>query len=453
MHNTKKLVKATVDGLFGKYTHSIEFQNDRHYLILFGENGVGKTKLLEIINHLSNLDYTSLSNISFSAAKLQYSDGSELTATRQMKDNDETDDDFSHYRIKFKLTKPGSEDAVWIPEFSEFHEFLLRNTTYVPIAPDLWEDTTDGEVTTFIELTRRYRRPYMRMGQPSIETPESFTEFCQNTSTYLINTQRLSAIKTSADRNEFLTRFNPGSSHRTPTRIRELSENIKEQLNRAQTEHSRLSQQKDRSFPSRVLQAVASGTHGDSAEIQSRYAEQNAFRDRLAKVVSVELPEELGPSNNLSKDWELALFDLYVRDATEKLEPFRLLLTRIELLQSIINERLNGKKLSITDKGGLIVKRIDDDEVIDLDSLSSGEQHEIILLFDLLFNVKAGTTVLIDEPEISLHIGWQISFIPDVEQIAKEVKFRFIVATHSPQIINGMWSMTTRLSAEGGVSS
>lgn len=386
-------------------------------------------------------------------ATLHYSDGSELTAIRQANDTDETDDNFSQYRIKFKLTKPGSEDVVWIPEPSEFHEFLLGHTSYVPIAPDLWEDTTDGEITTFIELTRRYRRPYLRMGQPSIETPKSFNEFCQNTPTYLINTQRLSAIKTSADRNEFLTRFNSRIAHRTPTRIRELSENIKEQLNKAQTEHSRLSQQKDRSFPSRVLQAVASGTHGDSTEIQRRYAEQNAFRDRLAKVVSVDLPEELGPSNNLSKDWELALFDLYVRDATEKLEPFRLLLKRIELLQSIINERLNGKKLSITDKGGLTVQRIDDGEVIDLDSLSSGEQHEIILLFDLLFNVEAGTTVLIDEPEISLHIGWQIAFIPDVEQIAKEVKFRFIVATHSPQIINGMWSMTTQLSAEGGVSS
>ncbi len=452
MNSKKLLVEATVNGLFGKYDHSVTFKDNSRFVIIYGQNGVGKTKLLEIIHYLSKLDYIRLSQIPFSRATLKYSDGSTLTAARQVPDPNESEEYTGYYNILFRLNKPDTEPIEWSPEFSRFHEFLFRKTNYVPIGTDLWEDTTDGEVVTVSDLTRIYHIPYMRMGQPCIEIHESFKEFCYDTPTYFINTQRLSARQTFAERAETPTRFNPDRKHQTATRIRELSDNIKEQLNKAQTEHSRLSQQKDRSFPSRVLQAVDSGTPRDPNEIQSRYAEQNKFRDRLAEIVSVELPEELAPSSNVSKDWELALFDLYVRDANEKLEPFRSLLKRIELLQNLINDRLETKVLSITDTMGLIVKRMDDGEIIDLDSLSSGEQHEIILLFDLLFNVEPGATVLIDEPEISLHIAWQFAFIPDVVRIAEEVDFRFIVATHSPQIINGMWSTTVRLGASEGAS-
>ena len=70
--------------------------------------------------------------------------------------------------------------------------------------------------------------------------------------------------------------------------------------------------------------------------------------------------------------------------------------------------------------------------------LSSGEQHELVLLYDLLFNVQPGALVLIDEPEISLHVSWQKRFIEDLQRISRLVKFRSVVATHSPQIA-GKW--------------
>jgi predicted ATP-binding protein involved in virulence len=52
---------------------------------------------------------------------------------------------------------------------------------------------------------------------------------------------------------------------------------------------------------------------------------------------------------------------------------------------------------------------------------------------------------MIDEPEISLHIGWQKKFIADVLRISALVGFQFVVATHSPQIIDRWWSYATRL--------
>ena len=79
------------------------------------------------------------------------------------------------------------------------------------------------------------------------------------------------------------------------------------------------------------------------------------------------------------------------------------------------------------------------------EDLSSGEQHELILIYDLLFNVPENALVLIDEPEISLHVVWQQRFLTDLSRIAKLSSLRFIVATHSPQIIHKSWDKTVEL--------
>ena len=74
--------------------------------------------------------------------------------------------------------------------------------------------------------------------------------------------------------------------------------------------------------------------------------------------------------------------------------------------------------------------------------LSSGEQHEIVLLFELLFETKPNSLILIDEPELSLHVAWQREMLKDLQEIADLSDFRAILATHSPQIINDRWDLT-----------
>ena len=63
------------------------------------------------------------------------------------------------------------------------------------------------------------------------------------------------------------------------------------------------------------------------------------------------------------------------------------------------------------------------------------------LFFDLIFKIEKNSHLLIDEPEISLHIAWQKLFMKDLEEIANLKNLKITVATHSPQIINNMWDM------------
>lgn len=69
---------------------------------------------------------------------------------------------------------------------------------------------------------------------------------------------------------------------------------------------------------------------------------------------------------------------------------------------------------------------------IELKDLSSGEK-QILSVFSHIYLGKATSNIiLIDEPELSLSVDWQTSFLPD---IAESGRCEFIAAvTHSPFI-------------------
>ena len=62
-----------------------------------------------------------------------------------------------------------------------------------------------------------------------------------------------------------------------------------------------------------------------------------------------------------------------------------------------------------------------------------------------IVRVRENSIILIDEPEISLHVVWQHEFLKDLEQIAALSQFHALVATHSPQIISDRWDLTVEL--------
>ena len=106
------------------------------------------------------------------------------------------------------------------------------------------------------------------------------------------------------------------------------------------------------------------------------------------------------------------ILSVYVGDVEEKLRVFDDITGKINLFRRIINSKFSYKELIISREKGFIFKSKYPDEYqacsddLSPDSLSSGEQHELVLLYELLFKVQEKSLVLIDEPELSLHVGW-----------------------------------------------
>ena len=120
------------------------------------------------------------------------------------------------------------------------------------------------------------------------------------------------------------------------------------------------------------------------------------------------------------------------------------MLNRIELIRSIVDARFLQKTISIDRREGFVA-HTRDGRRLKLSGLSSGEQHELVLLYELLFRAEQNTFILIDEPELSLHIAWQQQFLRDLLKITKVASLTALVATHSPQIIHDRWDLTVEL--------
>jgi len=160
----------------------------------------------------------------------------------------------------------------------------------------------------------------------------------------------------------------------------------------------------------------------------------------LKKKVTISLIDTERLKQLTDNDWQAMskTVEAHFRENTKK----------IELLIEIINSRFVQKRLDINSQGGFIFTTSQGRTLLP-DQLSSGEKHVIVLFYELLFKVKPDSLILIDEPELSLHIVWQQQFLRDLQAIIGLAGFDVLIATHSPQIIHDRWDLAVELKGPG----
>lgn len=146
----------------------------------------------------------------------------------------------------------------------------------------------------------------------------------------------------------------------------------------------------------------------------------------------------------LQSDYGYYLSDL-VKELTERINS-NSSITKAELDQ--INERKNlfislvnecfaetGKTLS-NDSTKLVFLK---DNAIGIypKELSSGEKQLLIILLTVLLERGEEYILMLDEPEISMHISWQYKLIDMILQLNPNVQI--ILTTHSPMIFSDGW--------------
>jgi predicted ATP-binding protein involved in virulence len=61
--------------------------------------------------------------------------------------------------------------------------------------------------------------------------------------------------------------------------------------------------------------------------------------------------------------------------------------------------------------------------------------------------MKSGGVVLIDEPELSLHVSWQRALLSTL--ISGDKHIQYLVATHSPMIVSEYGDRAVRIGLPG----
>lgn len=106
-----------------------------------------------------------------------------------------------------------------------------------------------------------------------------------------------------------------------------------------------------------------------------------------------------------------------------------------------VNELFKETGKCIEIKGGSdpkLVVKTENGITIGLGDLSSGEKQILLILIKVLLQEKKPAILIMDEPEISLHIKWQQALIDIIRTLNPSCQI--ILATHSPSILSKGWS-------------
>ncbi len=225
--------------------------------------------------------------------------------------------------------------------------------------------------------------------------------------------------------------------------VDEFQKALSRVYNKKLSDFVEFSQKLDASFPSRIIRQKASEKLSEG-DIRKKLEILQEKRKRLVSVGLLEKEEDVEIPTESIEDSKLEALSLYLSDVEEKLNSFNDIADKIEYMINTINRHFEYKNMSVTKDKGFIFRN-SNDITLSPSELSSGEQHLLIFLYELLFKVKPGTLILIDEPELSMHVAWQREFINDLKAITALSDLDFILATHSPEIINNHWDLTVEL--------
>ncbi|MDQ8141113.1 AAA family ATPase [Chryseobacterium sp. CFS15] len=439
-----------IENLFDSFNHEINFSQESNITMILGRNGLGKTVILKIIKAILNRDIFQLENIEFSKIIIEINNEESWCFIKDLKeDNENIEQNLSLIQLKNGL----EVDRI---SFSSIEENLKQSRrtlaryippAFRPIDGDDWIDRRSDLRFSTTDIIEKFRNVIPEnVFNDYLIFPQWYSDFTTHLNVSLIETQRLLSFAPESEEYNYRERGQIAYKNT----VEKYSEDLVKQIHAQLAKSSELSTKLDRTYPNRLIKKLKETTNVSQEDLNQSLSNLEKKRERLQEVGLLDLQNQphIDIIDEDQDDKIIDVLQVYIEDSRQKLDVYDELADRIELFLRIINERFLKKKLTISRTEGFHFESTKNDKPIPLKSLSSGEQHILVLYYELLFKIKKGTLLLMDEPEISLHIAWQKRIIGDLEQILKLNPMQIIIATHSPAVIGSNWHLTTELDAE-----
>jgi predicted ATP-binding protein involved in virulence len=452
-----RIEKVQVERLFGIFDHEIPMKMEDRVTIIHGPNGFGKTTILKMVDGLFNARYSELRSIPFREFRVELEDGRSVVVTKAVPDTSRPLPGVEGRRKRGRdrhlvvrlvrgnkdierteLASPASADWESVQYHMPLEQFVPG---LVREGRTTWRYVPTHEELDLEEVVERFSDQLpLPSPRPEKKNGEWLREIQKAVQVRLIESERLRRIaKLPRRAREY--EGPPALELSVAVHSGDLAKAIQNKL----AEYAAVSQSLDRTFPVRLVEKMQSrpGEHQlASPDLRSKLNQLEAKRARLQEAGLLDkqqdprfqVPEELQETQRV--------LTVYVRDVEQKLSVFDDIATRIDLLKEIVNSRFSFKHISIDKEKGFIFNT-QEGQPLSPTHLSSGEQHMLVLFSELLFRVEPNSLVMIDEPEISLHVTWQQQFLRDVQRVTELASFDVLIATHSPQIIHDRWDDLT----------
>lgn len=420
-----KIKKLKIEKLHDYIDYDIEFNDDVTFL--YGDNGCGKTTVLNIITSIITGKVYELFKYQFNSIALKYSEQKsksmktiiihksdeyrtitinynkenyeiEIQRIRIMEERNEEINEieryyFSEYKVLSDIKNEFS--YIYLPlnrngsinndTSFNFRRRLHRQATSASFYPDM----TINDVTILI------KEAYNRINFTLSKINESFSEELLKSFLDIENITNANQILAYANK------LNPYEISKIKNDYTDVLKAIKKWDN--------ITEEKITIFFESLLDDVKNSMNenGFSIEILFKLSE-------LIKINSVIEKAERIEQSKLK--------------VTQPLSNF------LEAVNKFINIKTTKKEMCI-DKEGQIYLRTPYKQRIDLQQLSSGEKQIVTFFAYLIFGLQNTNQSLfiVDEPELSLHLQWQRQFVDTLTELNPDVQLIF--ATHAPEII------------------
>ena len=460
----RRLKSIKVTGLLDTFDYEISFTGETDTVILIAPNGYGKTAFLSLLNSCLQLQLFDASDHSFRKLEVKFDDETKWVFTKAKPSSDDSSEWMYAHEMRMSgrrvrrrrplvkvdfLDKKGKtkKDQKLIGFDHIPRDILAAALDYaLPVvreSTNMFRDHQRGDRVDISEIVDRYRhvlpedaefREYISRFDPGL-----FQQFGSQVNCVFIETQRLLYTKRVKP---------PGDQSKEPEEeIIRQSGQLADLLKSTFANYASISQSLDRSFPNRLIEKSQKKgkreIEGLRTDLEAIEARRRALTD--AGILLEDAENVIAPKDEVLPSVADALA-IYVEDSRQKLATFDEIFPKVSVFRELLSRKLFPKDLMISRDNGAQVSK--NKSPVGLERLSSGEKHEFIMLFRLIFETPVNSLVLIDEPEISLHVAWQLEFMSDLQRIQSANRFQSIIATHSPQIIQGAEEIVFDLSEQ-----
>ena len=428
-----------ITNLFGAFNYDIQFR-DEGITIITGPNGFGKSTILNIIETIAEKDLYELCQFSFERITV-------ITTNE---------------KIEIEKRENGVVvNDCYLEFFSQRIMDNWRRRKGLPfierIGPETFLDVRYDRVITLKEyaaLVKQYNSENDIVDKLISVNYEHAKQNKKDSTKYKILQRQVALFKQDVGKIKFIKEqrlirqvieeesyYSRSDKPRIVEVITELPKKMMDQIKDVVLKYSEIASQLDSSFPARLFESE------ETISIDEYVNSLVKIVKRQEKIQDYSLIKDLRiiSIGNYKEAYAKAL-KVYLDDTTQKLAVYNELINKLDAFVYTINGKLYNKRIVVSSDFGLKVVRHDGRE-LDLNKLSSGEQQIIVLYYELIFETQDKTILMIDEPEISLHVAWQRTIMEDLKKILslKNGELYVIVATHSPQVINNNWGMIVDL--------
>ena len=457
------VVRIEVERLFGRYTYTLTNPNqnsqlDSSLIILYGDNGSGKTTILKLLFHLlspaqkhSHLQF--LLKTPFARFSVFLANGTHIAVNRKegnltgafeltilpkgiasevdyQLDNDnelkEEKDNKFFERLWLKLNLD-SENELKSDDFIKIEKFLTSLQFSSLFLGD--SRVLESDIFETSELLRRQKRTetyYYVIGddihrssdtQPSLNRELTLKTSIQRTEQWV--------------REQVLKGSNAGEANvhsiyeEIIARIVNSGESVEEELQNS---------------PDELI---------DSLKIQESRSNDFSRFGLMSPLSTQKLVHLIQSAHENTHPIILDILKPYLDSVKARMDALQDTHDLLKLFVNTINQVFfRDKNIRLDVQKGLAIAT---EEGIELEPemLSSGEKQLLLLFCNTLAARDKATIFIIDEPEISLNIKWQRQLIRALLDLTKGSQVQFILATHSFELLSQYRHNVVKLENQG----